>query len=55
MRFGIVPPKLLESSKNSHIKGSDILWSIFAGTKILEKVVKRKISKSYDQRKWPRS
>ena len=34
----IAPPKLLESSEN--IKGSDILWSILALKKILEKVLK---------------
>ena len=32
--------KLLESSKNSGIKGSDFFWSIFAHKKILEKLVK---------------
>ena len=32
--------KLLESSKNSGMKGSDVLLSILARKKILEKVVK---------------
>ena len=32
--------KLLESSKNFSVKGSDILWSILACKKVLEKVVK---------------
>ena len=31
---------LLESSKNSSIKGSDILYSILVRNKLLEKVVK---------------
>ena len=36
----MTPPKLLENSKNSGIKDSDILWSILMRKKILEKVVK---------------
>ena len=46
--FSIAPPKPLESSKNSRIKGSEILWSILTQKKILEKVVKlwsKKMSK----------
>ena len=31
---------LIESSKNSCIKASDILWSILACKKVLEKAVK---------------
>ena len=38
--LGIAPPKLLESWKNSGIKGSDFLWSILARKKMLEKAVK---------------
>ena len=46
----MVPPKLLESSKNFGIKGLDTLWSISC-----VQVNIRESSKSCDQRKWTRN
>ena len=41
--------RFLDSSKNSGIKGSDILWNILASKKVLENAVKVTVNETEEE------